>query len=728
MATLRHRIMDLQTNLPVSGHRATVTVLDPAAPGGTDGTYARSKVLTAISDLNGWVSWDLPPIPLPGLTVLVRGIETQTVVVKVPASVSTGVTTVTQTRIGTLPPGPGAQPADNSGDLVTRGELIALLVQLVSDTANLDGLQKLDLVSAPSRTADTARVHVVSYQKQETENNNNGGEGVWLDLADPRAKNMLTWRLAMDKVARTVRTIGPSPTAPPESDMQRIVWAGAHYYAQDQVDYAHPTDVHGHWSIEVPDSTLALRTRLEVRFVGPDGKVGLDKTIIQTATADLVVDTSNGQVLRLRSGPGAPRLMEVANDEWGVHPRWRLGAPVNQPETGGGAGSNFAIGCFSDTDSFIGWALAIKRSNGQVYLGGSSTIPGQTDGSMEGLTVNRNHAGTAVAVNTNLTGATGATAYAHTALDAASRALDSRVGNDASARFVAFADGKHEWGPGTARDVNLYRGGVDLLKTDDDLSAHSFTADSAVRALFAKTTSATDHAATIYQASTTGVDTAAALNVVSDNSESSAMYLSGTETNRGTLKVAHRGRADASDASASALSIDLQVAGTAAQGIFVTGTAGPTSGNLLTLRNNGREDFVVKGTGRAGLGVAIGSTPAGMLDVRPYDDVTPGIAVQGRATGTDLVQARRNTDGAVRTRISRDCQLITQETAFFTGPAVQIGPTASTQVGGGTNCLGLGNASIVPSTNPTGGGVMYAEAGALKWRGSSGTVTVLAPA
>jgi hypothetical protein len=48
--------------------------------------------------------------------------------------------------------------------------------------------------------------------------------------------------------------------------------------------------------------------------------------------------------------------------------------------------------------------------------------------------------------------------------------------------------------------------------------------------------------------------------------------------------------------------------------------------------------------------------------------------------------------------------------------------------GGGVNVLGIGNASTVPTTNPTGGGVLYSEAGALKWRGSSGTVTVIAPA
>ena len=46
----------------------------------------------------------------------------------------------------------------------------------------------------------------------------------------------------------------------------------------------------------------------------------------------------------------------------------------------------------------------------------------------------------------------------------------------------------------------------------------------------------------------------------------------------------------------------------------------------------------------------------------------------------------------------------------------------------GGQVIGIANATTVPSTNPTGGGVMYSEGGALKWRGSAGTVTVIAAA
>lgn len=56
--------------------------------------------------------------------------------------------------------------------------------------------------------------------------------------------------------------------------------------------------------------------------------------------------------------------------------------------------------------------------------------------------------------------------------------------------------------------------------------------------------------------------------------------------------------------------------------------------------------------------------------------------------------------------------------------AVQHGSTVF-DLGAGTGAvIGLKNATAVPSTNPA-GGVLYVEAGALKYRGSSGTVTTL---
>jgi hypothetical protein len=70
-----------------------------------------------------------------------------------------------------------------------------------------------------------------------------------------------------------------------------------------------------------------------------------------------------------------------------------------------------------------------------------------------------------------------------------------------------------------------------------------------------------------------------------------------------------------------------------------------------------------------------------------------------------------------------------QYAAAFQGSTASMqlcGPTLS--LGGGTGVIGVTNCSSSPSTNPSGGGVLYAAAGAGTWRGSSGTVTTFGPA
>lgn len=56
----------------------------------------------------------------------------------------------------------------------------------------------------------------------------------------------------------------------------------------------------------------------------------------------------------------------------------------------------------------------------------------------------------------------------------------------------------------------------------------------------------------------------------------------------------------------------------------------------------------------------------------------------------------------------------------------QAAPAAT--FGGGARVVFLRDRTTAPTTNPTGGGILYSEAGALKWRGSAGTVTTVAPA
>jgi len=70
----------------------------------------------------------------------------------------------------------------------------------------------------------------------------------------------------------------------------------------------------------------------------------------------------------------------------------------------------------------------------------------------------------------------------------------------------------------------------------------------------------------------------------------------------------------------------------------------------------------------------------------------------------------------------------TNTTLAVIGANVGVHRAAAAGFGSGAGVIGIGNATTAPTTNPAGGGVLYAEAGALKWRGSAGTVTQLAPA
>ena len=62
------------------------------------------------------------------------------------------------------------------------------------------------------------------------------------------------------------------------------------------------------------------------------------------------------------------------------------------------------------------------------------------------------------------------------------------------------------------------------------------------------------------------------------------------------------------------------------------------------------------------------------------------------------------------------------------GSRGNIGIQTTSQFGKGQGVVAIANASVAPSGNPAGGGILYVEDGALKYRGSNGTVTVIAPA
>lgn len=118
------------------------------------------------------------------------------------------------------------------------------------------------------------------------------------------------------------------------------------------------------------------------------------------------------------------------------------------------------------------------------------------------------------------------------------------------------------------------------------------------------------------------------INIASNNTAASTLQVSGVETGRGSIKVSHTG--SGTDANASALSIDLLGTGTAAQGIFVTSTTGPTTGALVHLRNGGTGALVeVTATGDMKFGSGTGATDSTLNRSGTNALATPGFFAMG---------------------------------------------------------------------------------------------------
>ena len=89
-----------------------------------------------------------------------------------------------------------------------------------------------------------------------------------------------------------------------------------------------------------------------------------------------------------------------------------------------------------------------------------------------------------------------------------------------------------------------------------------------------------------------------------------------------------------------------------------------------------------------------------------------GIRVRGAASQTGNLAEYLDSSANVQVRIDPNANIYTGTMARATSSV---------------NTIHLSNATI-PTANPTGGGVLYVEAGALKFRGSSGTITTIANA
>ncbi|MFD4608272.1 hypothetical protein ACFWOT_09160 [Streptomyces sp. NPDC058440] len=121
-----------------------------------------------------------------------------------------------------------------------------------------------------------------------------------------------------------------------------------------------------------------------------------------------------------------------------------------------------------------------------------------------------------------------------------------------------------------------------------------------------------------------------------------------------------------------------------------------------------------------------GPVHSGRVFIQQNDKDTVALEIIGfTGTGPQMVLVK-DPDGVVRFEITSAGAIIHRGVSSFTSN-VQVG-SATADVGGGSGVVGIKDATTLPTSNPSGGGVLFSDKGALKWRGSNGTVSTIAPA
>lgn len=171
--------------------------------------------------------------------------------------------------------------------------------------------------------------------------------------------------------------------------------------------------------------------------------------------------------------------------------------------------------------------------------------------------------------------------------------------------------------------------------------------------------------------------------------------------------------------------LDAHLTNAAQLGLIIRGAVSQSANLFETQDSGGTVGVRVDSAQRLGVGMAPGTAKAAIAF--PDAATGPGLSMrQGVNTAYGFDWQIEDADGFLELR-KVSAGVSTLHTAFDRGSG-NIGLGTKSQFGGGAGVLAITNATTVPSINPSGGGVLYAEGGALKYRGSSGTVTQLAAA
>jgi len=116
---------------------------------------------------------------------------------------------------------------------------------------------------------------------------------------------------------------------------------------------------------------------------------------------------------------------------------------------------------------------------------------------------------------------------------------------------------------------------------------------------------------------------------------------------------------------------------------------------------------------------------AGSLTVLSQNATHTPWTVKGAASQSADLQTWINSSSTVLAKITAAGLGSFAGVTLSTTTSLSLGTPS---LGGGAGVISIANATTVPTTDPSGGGILYLESGALKFRGSSGTITTIAAA
>jgi hypothetical protein len=175
--------------------------------------------------------------------------------------------------------------------------------------------------------------------------------------------------------------------------------------------------------------------------------------------------------------------------------------------------------------------------------------------------------------------------------------------------------------------------------------------------------------------------------------------------------------------------LSVQTPATTAEGIIVRGIGSQTA-NLQEWQNSSAAVVVSISAGGAlytASSIRSGISAANaQIQAQAGSATTVGLVLRAAASQSANLQEWQNSAGSTLMFVSSSGYLQANFGATVTGNT-RLGPVAA-NTADGVGVVGIANATTVPTTNPTGGGILYVSNGGLFWRGSSGTVTPIAPA